>query len=370
MARIDTLANFLTDVATAIKNKTGKTDAITPANFDTEIESIETGGGSATKYAPRCISFYGYTGTELTEELENLDISNMTTLKNLFNGCTGLTNIDLSIWDTSHITSMERLCNGCTSLTNIDFINNIDLSSLKTTYYCFFGCTKITSAELSLTNTGKLTTVSGMFFNCSGLTSLIVNKMDTSSLTDMSALCYSCSKLVSADLSNLDLIPGVFNAFDNVFYGCKLLSDLKLPSSLTGTETKPINFSYTFYNCVALTEIDLSQVQYARAFGNMFRGCTNLTKVDLSNMQVPNDGSTSSTCQVMFSGCTSLQFVDVRKYDFANYIGNNIGSMLNNVPTDCVFVVADDTQKEWCNTKFPTYTNVKTVAEYEAEQSA
>ena len=44
MARIDTLGNFLTDVATAIKSKTGKTDTITPANFDTEIESIETGG--------------------------------------------------------------------------------------------------------------------------------------------------------------------------------------------------------------------------------------------------------------------------------------------------------------------------------------
>lgn len=46
MARIDTLANFLTDVAAAIKSKTGKTNAITPANFDTEINSIEVGGGS------------------------------------------------------------------------------------------------------------------------------------------------------------------------------------------------------------------------------------------------------------------------------------------------------------------------------------
>ena len=44
MARIDTLANFLTDVAAAIKAKTGKTDTITPANFDTEINSIEAGG--------------------------------------------------------------------------------------------------------------------------------------------------------------------------------------------------------------------------------------------------------------------------------------------------------------------------------------
>lgn len=44
MARIDTLSNFLTDVAIAIKNKTGKTDAITPADFDTEIASIQGGG--------------------------------------------------------------------------------------------------------------------------------------------------------------------------------------------------------------------------------------------------------------------------------------------------------------------------------------
>lgn len=47
MARIDTLENFITDIATAIKAKTGKTDPITPANFDTEIMSIVTSGSSS-----------------------------------------------------------------------------------------------------------------------------------------------------------------------------------------------------------------------------------------------------------------------------------------------------------------------------------
>lgn len=42
MARIDNLNNFLTDVAGAIKNKTGVT-SITPANFDTAINNISTG---------------------------------------------------------------------------------------------------------------------------------------------------------------------------------------------------------------------------------------------------------------------------------------------------------------------------------------
>lgn len=47
MARTDTLGNFLTDIAIAIRNKKGTTDTIVASNFDTEIESIETGGGTA-----------------------------------------------------------------------------------------------------------------------------------------------------------------------------------------------------------------------------------------------------------------------------------------------------------------------------------
>ena len=45
MARTDSLGNFLTDVATAIRNKKGTTNTIVASNFDTEIESIESGGG-------------------------------------------------------------------------------------------------------------------------------------------------------------------------------------------------------------------------------------------------------------------------------------------------------------------------------------
>lgn len=42
MARTNSLTNFLTDVATAIKSKTGKNTSIPAANFDTEILSIQT----------------------------------------------------------------------------------------------------------------------------------------------------------------------------------------------------------------------------------------------------------------------------------------------------------------------------------------
>lgn len=46
MARTDTLANFVTDVANAIREKSGKSDLISPSNFDTEIINLPSGGGS------------------------------------------------------------------------------------------------------------------------------------------------------------------------------------------------------------------------------------------------------------------------------------------------------------------------------------
>lgn len=42
MARVNNLTNFLTDVASAIKAKTGKTTALPASEFDTEILSIQT----------------------------------------------------------------------------------------------------------------------------------------------------------------------------------------------------------------------------------------------------------------------------------------------------------------------------------------
>ena len=49
MARTNTLTNFLTDVASAIKQKTGDNTLIPASEFDTEILSIQTGGVYQTK---------------------------------------------------------------------------------------------------------------------------------------------------------------------------------------------------------------------------------------------------------------------------------------------------------------------------------
>lgn len=49
MARTNNLGNFLTDVADAIREKTGGTAQISAKDFDTEIRSIEGGGSGGVK---------------------------------------------------------------------------------------------------------------------------------------------------------------------------------------------------------------------------------------------------------------------------------------------------------------------------------
>lgn len=230
MARIDTLANFLTDIAAAIKAKTGKTDTITPANFDTEIASIET-GGSSEKYAPRHIGFYRYTGTELDEELANLDGKNLTRIGYMFYSITTLTHVDLST------------------------VDNLDVANITYIGYMFYGCTALNNVKFGPMNMSQLENMAGMFQNCSALSSI-----DLSSWTTTSSLKY---------------------------------------------------------------------LTYA------------------------------------FSGCSGLTYLDIRCIDFTNVRFQT--DMLLNVPTTCEIIVADDTAKSWMNSKFSAYTNVKTVAEKEAE---
>jgi hypothetical protein len=62
MAKTDNLKDFLTDVADAIREKTGTTDALNPQEFSDAIKGISTGGEVASKPI-KDVSFCDYDGT-------------------------------------------------------------------------------------------------------------------------------------------------------------------------------------------------------------------------------------------------------------------------------------------------------------------
>ena len=81
------------------------------------------------------------------------------------------------------------------SLTTIEGIENLNTSEVTDMTNMFFGCSRLTSLNLSNFNTSKVTNMRWMFLECSNLTSLNLSNFNTSKVTNMKGMFQSCSGL-------------------------------------------------------------------------------------------------------------------------------------------------------------------------------
>ena len=119
MARIDTLTNYLSDVADAIKNKKGDDTPILASEFDTEITNLPSGGSS------RDWSAIGYNGEpkslqemfDYSKEIYDNWDNTIIDLKSKFSRDKKL--VWFPLVDTSNVTNMSYMFNNCASLKEI-----------------------------------------------------------------------------------------------------------------------------------------------------------------------------------------------------------------------------------------------------------
>ena len=106
-----------------------------------------------------------------------------TDMRTLFYGCSGLTSLNLSHFNTGNVTDMSRMFYGCESLSSLDLSNFntekvTDMNSMFSMYDIRPSDPKssLTSINLISFNTANVTDMNRMFNGCSGLTSLDVSK--------------------------------------------------------------------------------------------------------------------------------------------------------------------------------------------------
>ena len=203
MGTVTDKLNYLQGTKTAIKDalvskKVAVADTDTFRSYADKISSI--------KYKPRFISFNEYQGTDLTEELDMLDTSEITDMYQMFSGCEKLLSIDLTKLNTSKVTFFYATFEKCTSLTNLD-LTPLDTSSATNMEYMFRGCSGLASLDVSTFNTSKVESMYSMFRECTGLTSLDLSNFDTSKLTDTGKMFQGCSKLTSLIINNSNVFP-------------------------------------------------------------------------------------------------------------------------------------------------------------------
>ena len=238
--------------------------------------------------------------------LESVDfgkykISNVTRTYCMFNGCSSLKNVDLSMFDTSG-TNMDQMFIYCSSLENITFGTSFDTSQVESFYNLFYGCSSLTSIDLSCLDTRNVKRMNQMFYGCSVLQDIkFGDNFDTSNVTNMENMFYGCIGLTSLDLSSFNTLN--VTTMKSMFQNCQLLTSLDLTSFDT---TKTENMYQMFLNCTALNEIKFSEkfnTINVTDMTNMFYNCQTLTRLDLTSF----DTSNVKTLYQMFSNCLLLK---------------------------------------------------------------
>ena len=168
-------------------------------------------------------------------DVSNFNTSKVTSMDNMFKDCSSLTSLDVSNFNTSNVTSMGNMFNGCSSLTSLD-VSNFNTSKVNSYYsfqYMFSGCSSLKALDLSnfdFSNTyaGVYTGLYGMFRNCKSLETITFPSTVT---FNNSGVCfidmfYGCSSLTSLDLSNWD--TSKVTSITDMFSNCWKLTNLTL----------------------------------------------------------------------------------------------------------------------------------------------
>lgn len=174
------------------------------------------------------------------------------------------------------------------------------------------------------------------FYNYSGdnLINLLKN-VDTSKITDMSYMFYGA------------YVPDEALKYLNM-------------SSVTSTSRMLANLQNTEINASVLDVTNVTKMSY------MFANSNTLQRVDMSTFT----GENVTNVEGMFNYSRALTFVDMRNFDFSKV--TNSASMFYGAPASCLIIVKNEeakalVKKQHCsNTGYMV--NVKTAAEYEAEQ--
>ena len=194
---------------------------------------------------------------------------------------------DGSFANCTTLTSTKWWFLACKNLKTITGITNLKTDNVTDMTGMFYGCSSLTSLDLSSLNTSSLKIMYGIFQDCFGLKSINLTNFKTDKVENMGQLFLDCTSLESLDVSgfNTDEVGDMFN----MFRGCSSLKSL----DLSNFNTKKV-----------------------RNMAQMFRDCSNLTSIFVAG-NWSTEAVTESTG--MFQDCTSLVGGASTAYD-ANHI--------------------------------------------------
>ena len=251
-----------------------------------------------------------------------------------FNNCKGLTSVTIP----NSVTSIgNNAFNNCKGLTSIDIPNSVTIigegafswSNLTSVTIgngvtsiggsAFDGCTSLTSIDIP----NSVTSIGGWAFNgCSSLTSITVNSENSKydSRNNCNAIIEKSTNTLIAGCKNTIIPTSVTSIGLGAFSGCSNLTSIDIPNSVTSIG------DYAFRDCKGLTSVTIGNS--VTSIGRCaFYGCSGLTSIDISNSvtsigkyafyecssltSVTIGSGVTSIGENAFNGCSSLTSIDI-----------------------------------------------------------
>jgi hypothetical protein len=264
MAKVFIEETTLTAIGDAIRSKTGKTELIDPANMDTEIASIEAGGG----------------GGDLPEEA--LTITGNCMYKFYGTGWNWFIEMYGSRVTTKDIDNLQYTFNSC-GLTSIPFVLNVKgLSSLTGTFQTNSNLTTCPKIRGTI---NKMCGMSGMLKSCSRLRD-VEDLFDPNDLEPISQILWTGGYSGSTpptfyDMYSLRRVPSWWYKF-------------RVSEDSTGAPNSTYTVYYqAFYNCASLDEVtNMHVITTGTITSNYFSNTvTNCGRLKRFTFETNEDGS-------------------------------------------------------------------------------
>ena len=232
----------------------GKSGNVTKAVFDASF---------ANARPTSCYSwFYDFGNLKQIEGIENLNTTNVTEMASMFYGCSQLTSLDVTHFNTENVVHMENMFTDCRCLTSLD-ITNFNTANVTNMGYMFYGCSQLTSLDVTHFNTANVFAMNSMFSGCSSLTSLDVTHLNTANVLVMNDMFSGCSSLTSLDVSHFNTKNVEY--IMNIFKGCSALTTIYASDKFVMAKAYKESADM-FKDCTnlkgAITEYDESKTDY------------------------------------------------------------------------------------------------------------
>ena len=166
--------------------------------------------------------FVNFKNLTQIEGIENLNTEKVTSMRDMFDGCSSLISLDLTNFNTAKVTDMKLLFANCSALESLDLsmFNTENVTSMPS---MFNGATNLKTLNVSNFNTEKVNNMGHMFANCPNLTSLDLSSFNTKGVEYVDNIFKNCSNLTTIYASeNFAFGSGLKNGAD-MFLGCDKL---------------------------------------------------------------------------------------------------------------------------------------------------